>query len=74
MDNPLPDNSLDIILNVESSHCYQDQLKVFSENYRVLKPGGYLLWCDLRPTGYRQDLLFTESVKAGFEVTFEALI
>ncbi len=71
LENPLPSNCLDVILNVESSHCYHDQPKAFSENFRVLRPGGYLLWADMRPVGYRLDLCFTDPVEVGFEVRKE---
>ena len=47
-DIPFDDGFFDIVLNVESSHCYGDVDQFLSEAYRVLKPGGYFLWCDLR--------------------------
>ena len=45
---PLSDNIYDIVINVESSHCYGDMEKFLSEVYRVLKPGGSFLFCDFR--------------------------
>jgi SAM-dependent methyltransferase len=36
----LPDNSYDVVFNVESSHCYPDFKKFLSEVHRVLTPGG----------------------------------
>lgn len=45
-----PDNSKDVILNVESSGNYPNIEKFFSEVVRVLKPNGYFLYADLRPT------------------------
>ena len=45
---PLSDNTYDIVINVESSHCYGDMEKFLSEVYRVLKPDGYFLFCDFR--------------------------
>ena len=45
---PLDDASVDIAINVESSHCYSDMKKFVSEIYRVLKPGGFFTFCDLR--------------------------
>lgn len=45
---PFPENSFDVILNVESSHAYLNFNKFLSEVKRVLKPGGYLLFTDLR--------------------------
>ena len=45
---PFSDNIYDIVINVESSHCYGDMEKFLSEVYRVLKPDGYFLFCDFR--------------------------
>ena len=45
---PFPDNSFDVILNVESSHCYGNMTKFIAEVYRVLKPNGKFSWADLR--------------------------
>lgn len=36
------------VINVESSHLYQDCEQFFRECARVLKRGGYLCWIDLR--------------------------
>ena len=46
---PFDDRSFDVILNVESSHCYGSMKKFVSEAVRVLKPGGIFSWADLRP-------------------------
>ncbi len=45
---PFSDNTYDVVVNVESSHCYGDMEKFLSEVYRVLKPGGSFLFCDFR--------------------------
>ena len=45
---PFPDNSFNVILNVESSHCYGDMKKFIAEVYRVLRPNGKFSWADLR--------------------------
>lgn len=47
LDNKLPDNSFDITWVMESSHLMPDKAKLCTENYRVLKPSGQLLLCDL---------------------------
>lgn len=47
---PYPDVKFDVILNVESSHCYGNMRKFVSEVLRVLKPGGLFSWADLRST------------------------
>uniref|UniRef100_A0AC34EZZ8 Methyltransferase type 11 domain-containing protein n=1 Tax=Panagrolaimus sp. ES5 TaxID=591445 RepID=A0AC34EZZ8_9BILA len=45
---PLPSGSVDLIINIESSHLYDNPKNFFSEVYRVLKPNGYFCWADLR--------------------------
>src|SRR5690606_30025341 len=45
---PLADNSVDVVINVESCHAYGSVSKFFSEVKRVLKPGGYFLMVDFR--------------------------
>ncbi len=47
-DIPLADNSVDVVLNVESCHAYGSVDKFLSEVRRVLRPGGYLLLVDFR--------------------------
>ncbi len=47
-DLQLADNSIDVLLNVESSICYPDPEQFFREVVRVLKPGGHFLYADLR--------------------------
>jgi ubiquinone/menaquinone biosynthesis C-methylase UbiE len=46
---PFPDASCDVVVNVESSHCYGQIEKFFAEVARVLRPGGYFLYTDFRP-------------------------
>ena len=45
---PLPAESFDAVVNVESSHCYGSVEAFFREVRRVLKPGGHLLYADFR--------------------------
>lgn len=45
---PFPDASFDTVLNVESSHCYPDVDRFLAEAARVLRPGGSLLFADMR--------------------------
>jgi ubiquinone/menaquinone biosynthesis C-methylase UbiE len=45
---PLPDDSVDVVINVESCHAYGSVDKFLSEVKRVLKPGGRLLLVDFR--------------------------
>lgn len=43
---PFENNSFDVVLNVESSHCYGNRDQFFAEVFRVLKPGGVFLYAD----------------------------
>ena len=45
---PFEDDTFDVVYNIESSHCYGSMKKFLSEVRRVLKPGGYFGWTDLR--------------------------
>lgn len=45
---PFDANSFDLVLNVESSHCYPSFKTFLKEVERVLRPGGQLIFCDLR--------------------------
>jgi SAM-dependent methyltransferase len=45
---PCADASADVIINVESSHCYADMARFAAEVTRVLRPGGHMAFCDLR--------------------------
>ncbi len=47
-DLPFKDNTFDAVINVESSHCYGIMERFLNEVSRVLKPGGYFSWVDLR--------------------------
>ena len=49
-DIPMEENSQDIVINVESSHCYPSIPQFLSEVKRVLKPGGLFAWTDVCPT------------------------
>jgi len=45
---PLPDKSIDVVINVESCHSYGSVDQFLKEVKRVLKPGGHLLLVDFR--------------------------
>lgn len=51
LDLSFEDSSFDVLVNVESSHHYADMDLFLREVYRVLKPGGYFLFADLREKG-----------------------
>jgi ubiquinone/menaquinone biosynthesis C-methylase UbiE len=46
---PCEAGAFDVVVNVESSHCYGSMPAFLAEVFRVLQPGGYFLWADLRP-------------------------
>ena len=46
---PFENKSYDIIVNVESSHCYPSIPQFLSEVERVLRPGGFFVWTDICP-------------------------
>jgi ubiquinone/menaquinone biosynthesis C-methylase UbiE len=45
---PFLENSFDIIINAESSNCYQSMVAFLANVKRVLRPGGYFLFADYR--------------------------
>ncbi len=53
---PFGDNEFDIILNIESSHCYANMPAFAAEVARVLKPGGVFSWADMRSPGMMGDV------------------
>lgn len=69
----LANESVDAIVNIESSHCYGSMQKFVEQSYRVLRPGGYFLFADLRPSEKIVELDKTFS-DAGFEVIKKELI
>lgn len=53
---PFSDNTYDILINIESSHCYGNMTKFLNESCRVLKTGGFFLFCDFRTKSSIQKL------------------
>lgn len=47
-DLPFSNSSFDLVVNIESSHSYSDLKRFFAEVNRVLRPGGYFCYSDLR--------------------------
>jgi SAM-dependent methyltransferase len=47
---PFDDGQFDVVINVESSHCYPDVDAFFREVSRVLRPGGHFLYADVMPS------------------------
>lgn len=70
---PLPANSFDVVINVESSHCYNSMERFLREVVRVLRPGGRFLFTDFRE---REDVpvLREQLTRAGLRVLEEEQI
>lgn len=64
---PFENESLDVVINVESSHCYANVPAFFSEVKRVLKPGGYFSFADFRDKEPFEKLE-NELVNCGLEI------
>lgn len=64
---PFPSGSLDVVVNIESSHLYPRPRRFFREAHRVLRPRGHLLFVDLGDRA-RMEGLGDEFRRAGFEV------
>lgn len=64
---PFDDQSLDAVVNVESSRVYGDIERFFREAYRVLKPGGTFLLTDMRLRDEVEDM-HRQVQEAGFRV------
>lgn len=45
---PFPGSSFDVVVNIESSHCYSAMAAFLAEVHRVLRPGGTFCFADLR--------------------------
>ena len=64
---PLANNSFDVVLNVESSHCYASVEAFLYGVYRVLRPGGHFLITDLRWNQGREFML-AQLAEVGFQI------
>jgi SAM-dependent methyltransferase len=53
---PFADQSFDIVVNIESSHCYGNVEAFAREVARVLRPGGWFTFADLRPPAMMPEL------------------
>uniref|UniRef100_A0A0N4ZWF3 Methyltransf_11 domain-containing protein n=1 Tax=Parastrongyloides trichosuri TaxID=131310 RepID=A0A0N4ZWF3_PARTI len=63
---PFTDEQFDIIINIESSHLY-DNFKAFvQEAYRVIKPNSYVVWADLRFANEIRENCFNIFEDSGF--------
>jgi 27-O-demethylrifamycin SV methyltransferase len=69
LDNGFDDNTFDVAWVMESSHLMKDKKKLFAECYRVLKPGGIILLCDVmlqRPFTIADALSYLRRFKLGY--------
>jgi SAM-dependent methyltransferase len=64
---PLPDSSIDVVVNVESCHAYGSAEKFLSEVKRVLKPNGYLLLVDFRNSNENMEIFRTQLKGTGMQ-------
>jgi ubiquinone/menaquinone biosynthesis C-methylase UbiE len=69
-DLPFEEEEFDAIVNVESSRCYPDMIRFLQEVKRVLKPGGHLLFSDMRYIE-EHEMLKKQFAEVGFEILVE---
>lgn len=67
---PLADESTDVVINIESSHCYGSMERFLAEVRRVLKPEGHFLFADHRDDD-RTGLLRQQLHDRGFTIVTE---
>jgi SAM-dependent methyltransferase len=65
------EGSFDAVVNVESSHCYPNPDRFFNEVHRVLRPGGHLLFADLRAGQADLDTLRDQITGSGLRIVEE---
>jgi len=70
MDLPVFDESIDAVINIEASFCYVSFGRFLAEARRVLRPGGHLLFADLRLSGEIEELR-AELARSGFRLVQE---
>ncbi|MFM8913118.1 MAG: methyltransferase domain-containing protein [Flammeovirgaceae bacterium] len=68
---PVESDSMDVVINVESCHCYGSVDKFLSEVKRVLKPNCYLLLVDFRNEVKNMELLQQQIKNSGLKLLQE---
>ena len=68
---PFTDDSFDVVINVESSHCYGSMDAFLGQVKRVLRKGGYFLFADLR-SKENVDILRETLYKSGLTIIKES--
>ncbi len=72
---PVDHNSVDVVINVESSHLYKDQDKFFSGVHNILKAKGKFLFTDYRRVkNCSIDTLEKQISDCGFSITEKRII
>jgi SAM-dependent methyltransferase len=61
----VPEESFDVVINIEASHLYDDRARSFVEAWRVLRPGGFLCYTD---GCWADDDCTPDLLAAGFEL------
>ncbi len=67
---PFPEESFDVVINVESCHAYGSVENFLSEVKRVLKPGGTFSVSDVRPKE-KMDILKSQLAESGMKMHHE---
>ena len=70
---PFDDASFDAVVSIESSHCYPSMERFLYETHRVLRPDGWFLFADHRPTDHAETLR-AQLCRAGFTIRREQKI
>jgi ubiquinone/menaquinone biosynthesis C-methylase UbiE len=70
---PFAGDAFDAVINIEASHCYNAMDRFVAEVYRVLRPGGYLLYADFRERD-GIDALRVQLLRPGFRLVMERAI
>ncbi|MGX1851569.1 class I SAM-dependent methyltransferase [Streptomyces sp. NBC_01456] len=68
-DLPFEDGSVDVLVNIESSHTYPDLAKFLAEAARVLRPGGFLSHIDVYTRQRTETMRRTAEETKGLEWT-----
>ncbi|MBN1653631.1 MAG: methyltransferase domain-containing protein [Deltaproteobacteria bacterium] len=69
LNNGFDDDAFDVVWIMESSHLMKDKKRLFAECFRVLKPRGVMLLCDImfrRPYTLTDRLGYLARMKLGF--------
>ena len=70
---PFEDNKFDVVVNIESSHCYGSMERFLREVFRVIRLNGYFLLADFRKKD-EMDTLRNCILHSGFELIKEEKI